>query len=133
MNVESHKRMLMNSKIKEAVVAVTGDGTNDAPALKLSDVGFAMNSGSEVAKRACDIILLQDSFAGMVVATLWGRNIRDNIRKFLQFQLTVNIAACVISFIGAMLNEQNVTPLKPVQLLWLNLIMDTLAALALAT
>eukprot|EP00388_Colpodella_angusta_P015969 GDKJ01039574.1.p1 GENE.GDKJ01039574.1~~GDKJ01039574.1.p1 ORF type:complete len:300 (-),score=10.96 GDKJ01039574.1:350-1189(-) len=92
-----------------------------------------MNSGSDVAKRASDIVLLDDNFVGMVKATMWGRNVKANIRKFIQFQLTVNIAACIVAVIGAAINSQNLSPLKPVQLLWLNLIMDTLAALALAT
>eukprot|EP01059_Diplonema_ambulator_P001026 TRINITY_DN1079_c0_g1_i4.p1 TRINITY_DN1079_c0_g1~~TRINITY_DN1079_c0_g1_i4.p1 ORF type:complete len:951 (+),score=218.22 TRINITY_DN1079_c0_g1_i4:1476-4328(+) len=115
------------------VVAVTGDGTNDGPALKCADVGFAMNSGTEVAKAASDIILTDDNFVGVVKAVMWGRNVNDNIRKFIQFQLTVNSAACLIAIIGACMSETNLSPLKPVQLLWLNLIMDSLAALGLAT
>ncbi|KAJ9461517.1 Calcium-transporting ATPase PAT1 [Diplonema papillatum] len=115
------------------VVAVTGDGTNDGPALKCADVGFAMNSGTEVAKAASDIILTDDNFVGVSKAVMWGRNVNDNIRKFIQFQLTVNAAACLIAIIGACLSDTNLSPLKPVQLLWLNLIMDSFAALGLAT
>eukprot|EP01060_Flectonema_neradi_P039098 TRINITY_DN847_c5_g1_i1.p1 TRINITY_DN847_c5_g1~~TRINITY_DN847_c5_g1_i1.p1 ORF type:complete len:954 (+),score=182.21 TRINITY_DN847_c5_g1_i1:289-2862(+) len=115
------------------VVAVTGDGTNDGPALKCADVGFAMNSGTEVAKAASDIILTDDNFVGVAKAILWGRNVNSNIKKFIQFQLTVNGAACAIAVAGAFFSESNLSPLKPVQLLWLNLIMDSLAALGLAT
>ena len=115
-------------------VAVTGDGTNDAQALKTSDVGFSMGvAGTEVAKEASDIILMDDNFASIVKAISWGRTVNDAVKKFLQFQLTVNITAVLLTFISAVANSNEESVLTAVQLLWVNLIMDTFAALALAT
>lgn len=126
-------KYIMVAGLKELgdIVAVTGDGTNDAPALKRADVGFAMKTGTQVAHNAAAIIIQDDNFASIVKACMWGRNVYDNIRRFLQFQLTVNVVALVTAFIGSVIMWDS--PLAAIQLLWVNLIMDSLASLALAT
>ena len=131
---EDKKLLVKTLKSMGEVVGVTGDGTNDGPALKLANVGFAMGiAGTEVAKEASDIILMDDAFSNIVLAIMWGRCVNDAVKKFLQFQISVNITAVIITFVSAVASAEEESVLSAVQLLWVNLIMDTFAALALAT
>lgn len=125
------QRLVSLLKQSGEIVAVTGDGTNDAPALNHADVGLSMGSGTSVAKEASDITLLDDSFNSIAVAVMWGRSLYQNIQRFILFQLTINVAALLLVFLGSIFGHE--LPLTVTQMLWVNLIMDTFAAGALAS
>jgi len=124
------ERLVHRLKVHDELVSVTGDGANDVKAMKKAHVGLAMGGGSDVAKQASDIVILDDNFTSILKSVMWGRCVFDNIRKFLQFQLTVNVAALAVAGFAAVVGQE---PLTAVQLLWVNMIMDSFGALALAT
>ncbi len=125
------QRLVQLLKQNGAVVAVTGDGTNDAPALNYADVGLSMGSGTSVAKEASDITLLDDSFNSIATAVMWGRSLYHNIQRFILFQLTINLSALLIVLLGSVFGHE--MPLTVTQMLWVNMIIDTFAAAALAS
>lgn len=125
------KRLVEALQANNEVVAVTGDGTNDAPALKTAHVGLSMGDGTSVAKEASDITIVDNSFSSIGRAVMWGRSLYQNIQRFILFQMTVNVAACFIVLFGAFMGMQS--PLTVTQMLWVNLIMDTFAAMELAS
>jgi len=125
------KRLVETLQKKGEVVAVTGDGTNDAPALKAAHVGLSMGDGTSVAKEASDITIMDNSFSSITRAVMWGRSLYQNIQRFILFQMTINVAACLVVLLGAFLGTKS--PITVTQMLWVNLIMDTFAAMALAS
>lgn len=125
------KRLVEALQAGNEVVAVTGDGTNDAPALKSAHVGLSMGDGTSVAKEASDITIIDNSFSSIGRAVMWGRSLFQNIQKFILFQMTVNVVACLVVLCGAFMGMES--PLTVTQMLWVNLIMDTLAAMALSS
>ena len=127
---QDKSRLVKISRDNNLVVGMTGDGVNDAPALKKADVGFAMGSGTEVAKEASDIVILDDDFSSIAKAILFGRTIFKSIRKFIVLQLTINLCALSLSFIGPFIGIPS--PITVIQMLWINMVMDTLAGLAFA-
>ncbi|KAJ5770419.1 uncharacterized protein N7511_002470 [Penicillium nucicola] len=131
---EDKRVLVQRLKALGRVVAVTGDGTNDAPALAAADIGFSMGiSGTEIAREASSIVLLDDTFSSIVKAIMWGRAVSDAVKKFLQFQITITFTSVGLAFVSAVADSSEESVLTPVQLMWVNLFQDTLAALALAT
>lgn len=125
------ERLVKTLQKKGEVVAVTGDGTNDAPALNAAQVGLSMGDGTSVAKEASDITILDNAFSSIVSAVMWGRSLYQNVQRFILFQLTINVIACAIVLLGSFLDMHS--PITVTQMLWVNLIMDTFAAMALAS
>jgi Ca2+-transporting ATPase len=125
------ERLVRLLKRQDLVVAVTGDGTNDAPALNAADVGLSMGDGTAVAKEASDMTIQDSSFSTITNAVIWGRSLYKNIQRFIMYQMTINVVACLIVLIGAFIGTES--PLTVTQMLWVNLIMDTFAAIALAS